>query len=269
MKLIKPKHFMNLPKLCTGLFLSAAIFSCQKELKFDKAPENDHNIVLKFKPVVQYDSVDLKFGTTYTNYFKEKYTPTAFKFYVHSFELINTDSGKVFRLPADKYYLVDFADSASTVINIAVLPYTYNRIAFTIGVDSAQNVSGAQTDALDPAKGMFWTWNTGYIMAKLEGTSPSSSQAGKFEYHIGGFQGADNVIKKVTLLFPYANNIDLQPGKTTQMFITADVNDWFYNPHDIKIANNPVISTPGNLAVQVAENYSKMFTVDSVANNIP
>jgi hypothetical protein len=181
--------------------------------------------------------------------------------------MINTDSGRVFKLATDKYYLVDFSDSTTTEIKISIAPYVYNRISFTIGVDSAQNVSGAQTDALDPAKGMFWTWNTGYIMAKLEGTSPKSPQAGKFEYHIGGFSGADNVIKTVNLLFPYAQNLELKAGGESTMFITCDANDWFFNPWDIKIADNPVISTPGGLAPQVAENYSKMFTVDSVAND--
>jgi hypothetical protein len=266
MKLITSRRYLNVPKLFIGLLFFAAVFSCQKQLHFDKAPENDHNIVIKFKPVIQYDSVPLVFGNTYTNYFKEKYTPTAFKFYVHSFALINVDSNKVFRIPSDKYYLVDFADSASTEIKIAILPYVYNRISFTIGVDSTQNVSGSQTGALDPANGMFWNPTNGYIMAKLEGTSPASPQAGKFQYDIGGFQGANNVIKTVTLLFPYAQNLDLKPGKTSQMFITADANDWFYNPHDIKIADNPVVTTPGNLATQVAENYSKMFTVDYVDN---
>lgn len=103
-------------------------------------------------------------------------------------------------------------------------------------------------------------------MAKLEGTSPKSSQGGKFEFHIGGFSGPDNVIKTVNLLFPFAQNLDLKAGKTSQMFVTCDANDWFYNPWDIKISVNPVITTPGELAKQVAENYSKMFTVDSVFN---
>jgi hypothetical protein len=266
MKLTQQLHRVNLPKLCTVLLLATAIFSCQKELKFDEVPQKNHNLVLKFKPVVKYDSVPLVFGTAYTNYFKEQFTPTAFKFYIHNIEMINTDSGKVFKLANDKYYLVDFGDSASTEIKIAISPFVYNRISFTIGVDSAQNVSGAQKDALDPALGMFWTWNTGYIMAKLEGTSPKSAQAGKFEFHIGGFDSANNVIKKVNLLFPFAQNLDLKAGSTSQMFITCDAYDWFYNPWDIKIVDNPVVSTPGELAKQVAENYSKMFTVDSVFN---
>jgi hypothetical protein len=47
-------------------------------------------------------------------------------------------------------------------------------IRFLLGVDSARNVSGIQTGALDPARGMFWTWNSGYVMAKIEGSSPSA-----------------------------------------------------------------------------------------------
>jgi hypothetical protein len=266
MKLTHQLHRVNLPKLFILLLLVTVVFSCQKELKFDEVPTKDHNLILKFKPVVLYDSVPLEFGKAYKNYFKEEFTPTAFKFYIHDIEMINTDSGKVFKLATDKHYLVDFADSASTEIKIAILPYVYNFISFTIGVDSARNVSGAQTDALDPALGMFWTWNTGYIMAKLEGTSPKSGQAGKFEYHIGGFDSTNSVIKKVKLLFPYAQNLALKAGTTSQMFITCDAYDWFNQPWDIKIADNPVVTTPGELAKQVAENYSKMFTVDSVFN---
>lgn len=266
MKLTQQLHLVNLPKLCIALLLTTAVISCQKELHFDKEPEKEHNLIIKFLPVATYDSVPLVLGKPAKNYFKEEYTPTAFKFYVHNFQMINTDSGKVFKLAQDKYYLVDFADSASTEIKIAILPYVYNRLTFTIGVDSARNVSGAQTDALDPANGMFWTWNTGYIMAKLEGTSAKSPQAGKFEYHIGGFSGTESVIKTVNLLFPYAMNLDLKPGGESQMFITCDANDWFYNPWDIKIATTPVVTTPGLLATQVAENYSKMFTIDSVSN---
>jgi hypothetical protein len=266
MKLTHQLHRVNLPKLFILLLLVTAIFSCQKELKFDAEPTKDHNLILKFKPVMLYDSVPLELGKQYTNYFKEQFTPTAFKFYIHNIVLSNSDSGKVFRPATDVYYLVDFADSVSTEIKIAIAPYVYNRISFTLGVDSAQNVSGAQTGALDPALGMFWTWTTGYIMAKLEGTSPKSPQAGKFEFHIGGFDSTNSVIKKPLLLFPYAQNLDLKAGSTSQMFITADASKWFYNPWDIKIADNPVITTPGELAKQVAENYSNMFTVDSVFN---
>lgn len=265
MKLTQQLHRINLPKLCIALLLITAAISCQKELHFDKVPEKEHNLIIKFLPVATYDSVPLVLGKSYKNNFKEDYTPTAFKFYVHNFVMTNTDSGKIFKLAQDKYYLVDFADSASTEVKISIQPYVYNRLYITIGVDSARNVSGPQTDALDPAKGMFWTSTTGYIMAKLEGTSPKSP-SGKFEYHIGGFSGTENVNKTVELLFPYTNNLDLKPGGESHMFITCNANAWFFNPWDIKIADNPSIVAPGLLATQVAENYSKMFSIDSVSN---
>jgi hypothetical protein len=208
----------------------------------------------------------MELGKTYTNYFKEKFTPTAFKFYIHNIKMINTDSGVEFHLANDKYYLIDFADSVSTEVKIGILPYVYNRISFTIGVDSAQNVSGAQTGALDPALGMF-SPGTGYIVAKLEGTSANSPQ-GKFEYHISGFSGPNNVIQKWERLFPYPQYLDMKAGQSSEVFINCDVYKWFQNPFDIKIANNPVINTPGELAKQVSENYLNMFSIDSVANQI-
>lgn len=253
------------PLVAVIAILATALSSCQKEINFDRAPEQDHNLVINFHAVV--DSSALVYGQEYHNFFNEAYKISAFKFYVQKIQMINTDSGKVFELPKDQYYLVDFGDSGTTKIKVGIQPFKYNRIAFTIGVDSARNVSGAQTGALDPAKGMFWTWNTGYIMAKLEGNSPvATTPNNKFEYHIGGFRTGENVVEKITLLFPYTTEIDLKAGKTSEMHVSANVNSWFYNPHDIMIANTPAVMTPGTLAVQIAENYRKMFTVVDIVN---
>lgn len=251
------------------LFSIAVVVSCQKEIKFAPTEQADHNVVLRFKPVVQYDSVEMKFDTvTYKNFFKEPFTVSAFKFYIHGIELINTDSNKVYPVGFKKYFLIDFADTNSLKLQLAVLPYKYNRIAFMLGVDSADNVSGAQTGALDPAKGMFWEWKTGYIMAKLEGKSPvSSGPANVFQYHIGGFTQAENVIKRITLLFPFGESVAMQPGSTTEINITADAYDWFNSPHDIRITTHSGIMSTGTLAQQVAENYSKMFTVVEINND--
>ena len=264
------KHSLKriIPFLLAACLFNLSLFtSCKKDYSVEDVPippvVKDHNLILKFRAVV--DTIPLEFGKNYTNFFKQSYTVKTFKFYVHDIEMINTDSGRVFKTSADKYYLVDFADSTSTSIKLSILPFQYNRISFMVGVDSARNVSGAQTGALDPANGMFWTWNTGYIMAKLEGNAPTSP-SGTFEYHIGGFKEPDNVIKKPTLLFPFGQTLDLKPEKTSEITVSANINSWFYNPHDIKFNQTPVCTTPGSLAKQIAENYSKMFTVDSVIN---
>lgn len=92
----------------------------------------------------------------------------------------------------NSYHLINEEGTASKSFSFFVMPTQYNSLSFLIGVDSLKNVSGAQTGGLDPLNGMFWTWNTGYIMFKMEGNSPSSSVVNnKIEYHIGGFSGAN------------------------------------------------------------------------------
>ena len=60
------------------------------------------------------------------------------------------------------------------------------RIYFQIGIDSLTNVSGDLDGDLDPALGMYWAWNSGYINMKLEGKSSSCKSVKKeFQFHIG------------------------------------------------------------------------------------
>ena len=253
------------------IFLIAALTSgCSKEFSGGGYqppvdPTDSFNLSIDFTPVV--DTIKLSFDSSYTNFWKEKYTVSSFKFYVSHFDLINTDSNRVYHINPDRYFLVDAADSTTWSVRLASLPFRYNRISFLIGVDSARNVSGAQTGALDPAKGMFWTWSSGYVMAKLEGNSPTSSLTNnKIEYHIGGFAGAENVLRTPTLLFPFGEYSEVLPGKKSTININANVNAWFYNPHQIKISENPSCTTPGLMAKDISENYSKMFVVTSIVN---
>lgn len=244
---------------------------CSKEFSSSgyKAPgkaDDSFNLRINFTPV--FDTVKLSFDSTYTNFWKEPFSVSAFKFYVCKFDLINTDSGTVYHINPEKYFLIDAADSTSWAVKLASKPFRYNRISFLIGVDSIRNVSGAQTGALDPTKAMFWTWNSGYIMAKLEGNSPLSSIANnKIEYHIGGFAGPENVLRKPTLLFPFGQFSEIVADKKSIISINANVGAWFYNPHQIKIKETPSCTTPGLMAKDISENYSKMFTVTAIVNN--
>jgi hypothetical protein len=204
-------------------------------------------------------------GPAYTNPFGETYTVNKFKYYISNITV--NFSGMAYS-EKESYHLVDQADAASQSISFAAKTGTYSNIVFTLGVDSLRNVSGAQTGALDPLKDMFWTWNSGYIMAKMEGTSPLSTQPNnKVEYHIGGFSGANNVLKTISLTFPAGKLLDIREGKTSELKIEADLNKWWQQPNDIKIVTTPVCTTPGVLAANIAANYSKMFTLTDVVNN--
>jgi hypothetical protein len=239
--------------------------SCQKALRFPPDPAPNHALEIQFKPIVDADT--LVYGNTYHNIFNEPYTVRNFKFYVSQILLTNTDSNITYKVNKDQYFLVDFADLTTAKLTLNAVPYTYNRISFTIGVDSIHNVSGAQTGALDPANGMFWTWNSGYIMAKLEGNSPASNEQNQiFEYHIGGFAGAESVVEQIDLNFPSNQQLGFLPGHATSMTITANTNAWFASPNAISIATTPVCATPGGLAKSIAENYANMFQIINIVN---
>ena len=252
------------------LSLCILVFSCSKEYSASgiaKAPvEDSFNLTIRFSPMV--DTLKLDFDSVYTNYWKEKYSVSAFKFYVSKFDLINTDSNRTYHLNSNKYFLVDASDSSTWMVKLLAPAFNYNRISFLIGVDSLRNVSGTQTGALDPARGMYWSATAGYIMAKLEGSSPVSP-SNKIQYQIGGFSGDSSVLRKPTLLFPYGQTLQVSaiPGHKSMVDIDADVNAWFFNPHQIKIKDNPSCVSPGPMAVDISENYSKMFNVKAVINN--
>lgn len=171
-----------------------------------------------------------------------------FKYYISHIQLTNA-AGKTIT-PDNQYYLIDIANEKSYTIQFSIPEDKYTAIEFLLGVDSIRNVSGVQTGALDPLHGMFWTWNSGYIMAKLEGTASSSMIAGKqFTYHIGGFRGQQNTTRLIQLQTTVFS---------TSLTIVADAAKWF---NGINIAKEPVCHSPGALAVRFADNYSKMFSI--------
>ena len=180
-----------------------------------------------------------------------------FRYYVSNFS-VKDNKGIIVKLPVE-YFLVDEADSLSKIITLTVPDISIDHISFLLGVDSIRNVSGIQTGALDPLKGMFWTWNSGYIMAKLEGSADESTSAGgRFTYHIGGFRTGMNTTRLIDLA------IDNKGKEVTEIHINADINHWFKGTTDIKISETPVCHSPGALAMKIADNYSTMFSLNSI-----
>ncbi|MFM8491274.1 MAG: MbnP family protein, partial [Candidatus Methylopumilus sp.] len=123
----------------------------------------------------------------YKNDLNQDFSITKFKYYIGNITL-TTINGKA--ISFHDYYLIDEEKPKSKTLSLKNVPTgEYVSLRFNIGVDSIDNCSGAQSGALDPINGMFWTWNTGYIFMKLEGISSfSSSPSATLEYHIGGFK---------------------------------------------------------------------------------
>lgn len=199
-------------------------------------------------------------GGTYTNSFGESYTVQKFKYYITQVQLLDSTDMSVQFFP-DNYFLIDAGDTGTQRITIPLSIKHLTSISFVIGVDSSANVSGAQEGTLDPGNGMFWTWNTGYIYMKLLATSPAAKvPANAFAFDIGGFKPGENASRRVGFYIRHKLSQDVH-----RIVFDVDVNKLFNGAHDIKIAEHPLCHEPGNLAMQLADNYATMFSVGQVS----
>lgn len=200
--------------------------------------------------------------TWYLNENGDSFRVFEYKYYISNIMLIQENATQV--LETESYRLINQADATSGTFIIAGLPEgDYTEIRFLLGVDERRNTSGAQTGALDPIHGMFWDWNTGYIMAKLEGESPQSlSPSKQLVYHTGGFRGEYSVLRWVTLSFP--EKVIVKAGDVPEIRIAADILEWFRNPTLIKFGETSGAMTPGEELSAIADNYADMFHITEV-----
>lgn len=191
-------------------------------------------------------------GEAYNNKFGEPLIIRHFKYYIS--HLAVGDSLHQFTELSSDTYLVNQAAEESCFISLPMPAGSVHYIRFVLGVDSSKNVSGVQTGPLDPMQGMFWTWNSGYIMAKLEGRSPVSKAPGNyFTYDVGGYRKGEQAQRTIEL--------KLEAPLSDTLTIEADALRFFYGRHNIKIAEHPVCHEPGILAMQLADNYASMFSI--------
>jgi hypothetical protein len=270
---IKNNKHLNMK---TTIFLAAIITasttftSCKKDTK-EPAPTpapipevTTGSLKVEFEPMVGTEA--LVMGTkTYTNAAGNTFNVTTWKYYISNVKLTKTDNSVV--TISDSYFLVDQSSASGSLIEIKNVPFgDYKAISFVLGVDSTRNVSGAQTGALDPANGMFWTWSSGYIMAKMEGTSPQSPDvANKLTFHIGGFSGANSSLKNINIGFN-TDVANVSKTITPKAHLTSNLLEWFTSPNAVDFATLYKVHMPGNNAKVIADNYADMFTFEHIHN---
>lgn len=155
-------------------------------------------------------------------------TITSFKFYLTQFSLIK-DSKTVWK-EKESYHLIDASNSSSLQLKFEIPEnVSYDEIHFLLGTDSLTNVAGVMGGDLDPTKGMYWAWNSGYVNFKLEGKNNKTP----FGFHLGGYipstvQNIKLASNKNDIIINYdiaafLNQIDLKkqhklmsPGKEAQ-----------------------------------------------------
>jgi hypothetical protein len=155
------------------------------------------------------NSTSICFDSLYSNSIGTSFKFETLKFYISNFQLLN--GKQIVYSEENSFHLVDFSDSSS--LSIMLNPsknLKYTHIRFNLGIDSLTNVSGAYGGDLDPTKGMYWTWQSGYINFKLEGVCSVCPTAKKeFQFHIGGYLSPYNTLKEITLKVSHKNKTEV------------------------------------------------------------
>lgn len=162
------------------------------------------------------------------------------KFYVSAIELWKED--KLIWKENINYRLIDLIElkGQQFFLNVDKL-INFDVIKFDLGIDSVTNVSGALGGDLDPTKGMYWTWQSGYVNFKLEGKSNlCNTRHNEFVFHLGGYQNPFLGVQK----------IKRNALKGDKIYIYMDVKE-LIGSIDLRRLNH--IMSPGKEAVILAE----------------
>ena len=123
-------------------------------------------IALNFNPQFQHATLALD-----SNYMLEDHSTIqieTFKFYISSITFYK--KGLLVDQEKNSYHLLDCENPQSLNLKIQKNKTNeFDQLQFQVGIDSATNSAGALGGDLDPTKGMYWTWQNGYINFKLEG----------------------------------------------------------------------------------------------------
>jgi len=215
---------------------------------------------LKVEFANEVDGTKLVLKNAYKNANGDTFKVTTFRYYISNIALINDAGGKY--TETESYHLIDHAFDTTYGFTMKNIPEaTYTKISFLIGVDSLRNVSGAQTGALDVNNGMFWDWNTGYTMVKIEGETPNSDTK-YFTYHTAGYKGENSVLRWVTLTLPQP--VKISKAETHTLHMKTNVAEIFRNPVTFNFKDFSLVMSTGSAAKKIADNYADMFTIDHI-----
>lgn len=201
----------------------------QSQLRFGNAP-----LELRKKYVSNSDTLEME----------------TFKYYISNIEVQYAD--KTTAKPKNNYHLIDIENPESLSIPIEKKQNKLiSKITFDIGVDSIASVSGALGGDLDPAKGMYWAWQSGYINIKIEGKSNScKTRKNQFHFHLGGYLKPNCALRTVTL----------EPKKPTEnVVIAVDLKELF---SAITLSKTNSIMIPGKQAMAMVDLAATMFSIE-------
>lgn len=272
-------------KIYSYLLLLIVLFNaCKKEEHVNHTSDIDPNrsgyISIEFDNKVGDLGLVLD-SPFYTNSMGQNYSISKFDYFVSNIVFINADGSKYIVPQDSSYFLIKESIPSTWGVKLKIPEGNYVGLNFIIGVDSLRNtkpISERQgvLDISGAAASMYWTWNSGYIFLKMEGTydDPNDSvfTRSPLTYHIGGFGGYSsptiNNIKNVSLAFGTESaqvreaygedgamvHLNVDASKVIDGSTKVD-----FNTHSF------VMFTP--YSINIANNYASMFSIDHIHNH--
>ena len=203
------------------------------------------NIVITIQHV--WNEKKLVLNENYISQKKDTISIQILKYYISTIQFLKNN--KIVWSEINSFHLIDEENEISKQINLAKMPTNINfdAIQFNVGIDSATNYAGVQDGDLDPSKGMYWTWQNGYINFKTEGKSNEcKTRNNTFQFHIGGYENG----------FATAQKIKINASKNKPFEIKIDLEKLL---SEINLSTQNKIMQPCKEAVDIANKLPLMF----------
>lgn len=246
------------------LLVVFTVASCKKDKPDTPAgPAETATLSFEMQSIAGSDQEPLTLNKSYRNANGDSVTFTAFRYWLSNVVLVRAD-GSEWAAPDSYFLLENTAAKVREEFSIPNIPAgDYTSIRFSVGVDPLHNASlDAAKGELSPSVDMSWTWNTGYIFLKAEGTyyNPDSLKKLNWLYHVG----TNTNYRQVSLSFPAKTTMGA--GKTPGMHIVVDALKLFGpTPHTMKLRSTAMIMTgPADKATEVADNYAALFALHHI-----
>lgn len=210
-------------------------------------------VTVGFQPV--FDGKKIVLGQSLLSQKQDSFSLQTLRVYLSHFVFLKND--RVVFEEKNSYHLLDLEDVNSLVLEFEVAQsLDFDQVSFKLGIDSLTHIAGAMGGDLDPTKGMFWTWQSGYINCKLEGFAEKSPARNReFQFHLGGYLAPFQSVQEVRLNVPKELST---VQKLTNLELQLDLAPFFKQVNWAKKHN---IMSPSKEAVAMSKILANSFSL--------
>lgn len=258
---------------------AALLLSCNRDDQPVISSNDTSSVTLKFDNFVQNQGALIPEVTIMKDGAGNPYVCNELKYIISNVALIRED-GTVYQYeynnPDKGAYIVDQSvpEATHNFVMTGIPAGDYVKVRFGLGIAPEAFTLGQQGQAAfwdrAKAKGMTWTWASGYKFVKFEGNYSDGQK--NFTYHLGNMGNpaqsqTPNIYQEITLSLPQKALV--RKSTAPKIHIMAAV-DKFLNGNDkvtLSEDNSNAIHPSSPVIQQIVKNSGTAFFVDHVHND--